>query len=279
MLIPIELRQDRSLVPASMGLSTRRDLDRLTLSPGRLLSRGELDRFCKLPSAVRRTSYLLGRHAVKQAIGHLLDEPDLSRMEILSGTFSQPVLKYVCDAPPEISLTHSQGLGLGMAAEQGYPIGMDLECIDPGRTDALRGCFSTKESDMARQTGLPEESSLFVLWTIKESLSKVLKCGLTVPLEILAIKSILPGGHGEYVSQFANFAQYQARSWLFGSHAFSIVLSKRMEVRFRPPASAFASGHGNPPCGVGRGLEMEPGASTGFEEPADLRNAGSHDDT
>ena len=68
-----------------------------------------------------------------------------------------------------------------------------------------------------------------MIWTIKESLSKVLKCGLMTPLHVLEIAEI-DCKRPIRVSTFKNFAQYKVLSVVMGDVALSICLPKRTEL-------------------------------------------------
>ena len=67
------------------------------------------------------------------------------------------------------------------------------------------------------------------LWCLKEALSKALRCGLTVPLELLAVGSVEPHPIVLWAG-FANFAQYRGLSLVAGDLAAALVLPKTVTL-------------------------------------------------
>ncbi len=65
---------------------------------------------------------------------------------------------------------------------------IDIETINSDKDDTILTQLTDNEQKLA--ASLLSSPSLQLLWTIKESLSKVLKCGLTVPFELLEVESI-----------------------------------------------------------------------------------------
>ena len=64
-----------------------------------------------------------------------------------------------------------------------------------------------------------------MIWTAKEALSKILRCGMTCPFELLAVKE-LNADCGIFGGQFENFAQYKFQTWVMGETVLSIVLPR-----------------------------------------------------
>jgi len=242
MVASLELHRHGAPVPAFLGASGGADYDRWSLCPGAVLGPSELVLFEQLKFPLRRTSYFLGRLALKRALGALLKEPRTERLEILAGVFGQPLLSHPGPAQAEISLAHSQGLAVGAASTPGHPIGIDLEFIDPERQDLFPKMFPREELALLSALGIAPPVSGFLLWAVREALSKVLRCGLTVPFEILRPRVFLPESSDPacgYRAEFENFLQYQARAWIVGGYVLAVVLPKNTSLSFLPPR-AFA---------------------------------------
>ncbi|WP_032113934.1 4'-phosphopantetheinyl transferase superfamily protein [Candidatus Paracaedibacter symbiosus] len=76
---------------------------------------------------------------------------------------------------------------------------------------------------------------LTLFWTVKEALSKVIKCGFTIPSELLEIGDIqLKENYVE--SKFKNFQQYQALSFSVANYVCSIVHPKNSVLTSNPSA-------------------------------------------
>jgi 4'-phosphopantetheinyl transferase len=234
MVIPLELTRNGAPVPGFLGLSCGADYERWRPRAETVLGPSELAYFQGLQYARRQSSYLLGRLAVKRALSELLKEPRLEQLEIVPGVFRQPIL--VCPAParPEISLAHAQGVAVGVACQPGHPVGVDLELLEAERQAIFPQVFQRDELAMFTAFGMEESSAGFRLWTIKEALSKVLRCGLTAPFEILRPKAIQPPAPGfpaqSYEVQFEHFSQYKAHSWILGGYALALVIPRNTRL-------------------------------------------------
>ena len=164
-------------------------------------------------SVRRRHSLLLGRHAAKSALAAYFGERDLSNIEIRSGTFGQPLSAYPCECSPGLSLAHCDGLAIALASSPDHILGVDVERCAPERADAIRSEMTPAELGLHRQDSLSEISWLFLLWTMKEALSKALRVGLTVPFGLLETRDVRRSdADSGYVAFFTNFAQYRCHS-------------------------------------------------------------------
>src|SRR3982074_420664 len=79
-----------------------------------------------------------------------------------------------------------------------------------------------------RPEALPQWSELVwytVIWTAKEALSKVLKCGMMCPFSLLETVALGQDASG-YVGYFRNFGQYKFHAWVLQNHVITIVLPK-----------------------------------------------------
>ena len=97
--------------------------------------------------------------------------------------------------------------------------------------------FTPSELERLKLMPEAEKDAYYFLWTVKEALSKTLKCGLTVPFSILEVERIVQHGLHAYTCLFKNFAQYQARSWIESQHVLSIVLPKNTQLMVNPFAA------------------------------------------
>ena len=241
---PLQLCRNGAPVPGFLGVCSQAEAEQLGQALETVLGPAELAHFRQLQFPLRRGSYLLGRIALKRALGALLPEPRLERLEILSGVFGQPLVRAAAPAAAEISLAHSHGVALGAACAAGHPVGIDLELIEPARVDVFTRVFTPEEFTLLAGAGVPQPPAGFVLWTVKEALSKVLRCGLTVPFEVLRAKSIVPGSAGpagtQWLVEFENFWQYKAHAWIVGAYALAVVIPRKTDLGFSPDSALTA---------------------------------------
>ena len=183
--------------------------------------------------ARRRHGLLIGRYAAKCALAALRPDLDPRSLAIRPGVLEQPVLSGEGIDNLGISLSHAGPVAVAVAFPEACPMGIDLERIRPANVALLtRQTTAAERSNLAARLDAPEAERLTRLWCLKEALSKALRCGLTVPLELLAIGSVETRPPGLGVT-FANFAQYQGLSLAAGDLAAALVLP-------RPPAVTLA---------------------------------------
>lgn len=181
----------------------------------------------------RQHSYLLGRYCAKQAIKAYYKDFDLRNIAIESGVFDHPVVTYMPGPPLQISISHTDTLGAALAFPETHPMAIDVETICPSKGDAIKSELSPAEQKLwfhLRKEKGDEAAQLTVLWTVKEALSKALKCGLTVPFEVLEVE-VIREQENFVISTFKNFKQYQALSFCLDAHVCSIVYPIRTSLK------------------------------------------------
>ena len=68
------------------------------------------------------------------------------------------------------------------------------------------------------------------MWTIKECLTKILRCGITSPLAIFELNNITINQDSSFEASFVNFMQYKGFSFCNEKMAIGIVLPKKSKV-------------------------------------------------
>lgn len=230
LLQPLGLARTGRPVPAFCSASFQTQLIAIEQSAPSFLNQTELAYLAGLTFPRRRESFLLGRFAAKHALGAALSRADLPALEVTKGVFEQPVPL----VPAELSIAHSTGAAVAVACPAGHPIGIDLEFIDHAKADALASCITSAEEALVRCVPESMEVRRYLLWTIKESLSKVLRCGLMTPFKLLEVTALERDSSGAWCALLANFPQYKARAWLIEGYALSLLLPKNTETTFDP---------------------------------------------
>jgi len=178
----------------------------------------------------RRKEFVLGRCACKLATSAYLEEPNLVRLVINAGVFGQPILRFLSDHHPELSITHTDTVALAVASQQGHPIGLDIEKLTDRDTDFL--AEHVTQRDLRQLEGLtPNVKHAYLrAWTIKEALSKVLRCGITIPFELLELKSPMVVEANSFCCDYRNFPQYRCYSWSLGQYLVAIVVPRNVSL-------------------------------------------------
>ena len=123
----------------------------------------------------RRTEWLGGRFALKQAVGRVLSVTDLAQIEVLPQASGKPELRVGEKAVLLAhSITHSNGFAVAAVSADEKYLGIDLEKIEHRIAAWARDFFHPDE--------LTENTDEFLtaLWTQKEALVKLLGTGLSL---------------------------------------------------------------------------------------------------
>lgn len=226
-ILPLGLQRENELYAGSLCISqaTYQDLNKVSHT---FLHPQEQAYLAKLEHERRRHSYLLGRYCAKRAISSYTQTQDLQSTYIKSGIFQQPITDCPAANNLQVSISHTQTIGAAIAFPEEHPMGIDIETNDCTKVDIIKTQMTTAEEKLAL-TFHHFGSPLTFLWTAKEALSKVLRCGFMIAMELLEIETVLPKEN--YIqSYFKHFHQYQALSFQFNETICSIVYPRKTQL-------------------------------------------------
>ncbi|RAJ27260.1 4'-phosphopantetheinyl transferase family protein [Pedobacter cryoconitis] len=216
------LHRAEGLFPAAIAI-VKQPLNALKEIRHSFLHPNELKFFDTLKFERVQHSYLLGRFAAKKAWSVFAEDNAMTAVEITAGIFQQPVLYLPGGGNIQLSIGHTEEIGMAIVFPESHPMGVDAELIDVKQSETIRSIVAVGEQDKLQLIHPDAGKSLTVLWTIKEALSKVLKTGLMTPFELFEIDKV-QHQDGIVICDFKNFPQYKSLSWLAGGYAWSIVL-------------------------------------------------------
>lgn len=205
------------------------DFGILNLNCEQFLHPNEINYFSKLNFPKRQFSYLLGRFCAKQAIAYLTGDANLTNIFIDNGVFHQPIVKHQTYSNIQVSLSHTHQFGAAIAFPEEIPMAIDIEEICAKNRSTIQSQLTQRERQMLSSLHSQKDNGiehLTLMWTIKEALSKVLKCGLMINFELLEIDSIEQDQDFIY-STFGSFHQYEAVSFQIQNSYCSIVYPKK----------------------------------------------------
>lgn len=204
----------------------------LAENPSSILHAEELKYFQSLTALKRKKDFLLGRYAAKRALLELAPGLGMVWIHIQPGVFQQPVVNANGYEHLSVCITHSGHHAAAIAFPTGHPVGIDMEWHEDAHIETL--------STQVSQQELPLDSSQFKIqteverytrvWTVKEALSKILKCGLTTPFSIFEITPDSVKETGIWTGGFENFHQYRFISIASSNTSFAIVHPGRTKV-------------------------------------------------
>ncbi len=209
---------------------TDASLDELTASKDQFCHPKEIIKFNTFDSPIRQYSFLAGRFAAKSAVANYGDLTEPQDILIESGIFSQPILNVNYHEPLQVSISHCGNIAAAIVFPEAHPMAVDIEDLNQDLVQAAKTQMTGREIDLISEVNLPDEVKLTVLWTAKEALSKVLKCGMMTPFKLLEVTQIEQKEH--FIEcQFDNFGQYKALSFIRDDSVLSIISPKPSELK------------------------------------------------
>ncbi len=145
----IALRADGVAAQAFFAVVTHSEMQHALAEPHWFLNQTELTHWKALRVENKRHSALQGRIAAKRALGAALGEVDLTKIEIVRGTFGQPLVRHARAAGVDVTLSHSGGLAVALAYPDALPMGIDLEQVAASSAPTVLGELQLSDAERA----------------------------------------------------------------------------------------------------------------------------------
>lgn len=171
-------------------------------------NKDELLQYYQYKYEKRRIDFALGRIAAKNAIMEYTDEIEPQKILIKNGYFNQPVVSYGGLGNVQISISHCDHIGIAVAFPEELLIGLDIEKVNGNLVDILDRQLTDKEKSLYNSCEVSKEEIATVLWCAKESISKTLKIGFTVPLDVFEINEIIKDKNS-LICKYSKFTLFQ----------------------------------------------------------------------
>ena len=212
----LQLKYDSDDVAVAICFTKREDIC------DNVFSKTELKKYEQFKVKSARDKFLLGRLAAKKAYLYLSKKNlAMNDIEIRNGVFNNPVLE---DPYFDVSISHANNVAAGLVFDRSFPMGIDVEAINPSKIDALSSVTTSEEIG-----GTGDDLFLLtVAWCMKEALSKAIRTGFTIPLDLLAIREMTQIDE-MFVCVFENFAQYKGYAKKISDDSvFAVVCPKQL---------------------------------------------------
>ncbi|MDR2106915.1 MAG: 4'-phosphopantetheinyl transferase superfamily protein [Holosporaceae bacterium] len=192
------------------------------------LSDNELKRMRSISREKAKICYCFGRVVAKKALGMLIDGLIYRDLDVGNEKSGCPTTGN-CDF--SVSITHTDEVAACLAYGKEFSFGTDIEKMNENRIDALRYVISGKEP-------IPNDlKSLTVAWTLKESLSKALKCGFGLPFEEFELSEFR--GNGEFfVCSYARHPEFFGAATVFENNSYAAAFPRELFSDLPTPESA-----------------------------------------
>jgi phosphopantetheinyl transferase (holo-ACP synthase) len=225
-ILSLQLEGKKDSVKAFFGLVSHDSYKVLEKNLESILHEAELPYFSSLKFLKRKKDYLTGCFIAKSMIAKYLDEKNLSSIQISSGVFKHPFIRYQGWEIPGVSVSHSDEYSGAIVFPQWHPMGIDIEKINISKHDIIKTQLTIDEVNILQKNDRDNIDTYCQIWAIKEALSKSLKCGLTTPFSVLEIDKVEFADGGKIQCHFKNFGQYRSYSFLMNGYAIALVMPK-----------------------------------------------------
>jgi phosphopantetheinyl transferase (holo-ACP synthase) len=138
------------------------------------LSVKELEKLNSFGLEKRKKQYYLGRLTTKKALSLLADGLTFQAISVVNEKSGHPIIE---NSSYATTITHTNEIVASLVFKSEFSFGIDVENVRKGSAKAIRSAISDEEQIV------DDIESLTVAWTLKESLSKALKCGFRAPFE------------------------------------------------------------------------------------------------
>lgn len=235
----IPLRTGGPDARAFFAVVTHSEMQRALSAPHRFLNDAELAYWQSLRVENKRHSALQGRIAAKRALGAALGEVDLTKIEMVRGTFGQPLVRHARAAGVDVTLSHSHGLAVALAYPDALPMGIDLEQVAAASAQTVLAEMQLSEAERAwlAQQGaalspIDQATVCGMLWSAREALGKSLKTGLNSPLGVFALNKLelvsdpagVQSGASAWIGHYVNFPHMHCLMQVSGSRVLALAL-------------------------------------------------------
>ena len=174
----------------------------------------------------RQHSYLLGRYCAKRALNNFI-HTDLKSIYIEAGVFDFPVTHIPIENKWQVSISHCDSLCCTIAFPETHPMGIDIEKVNESNIEFLSSHITEKDRRIICELNIADDKAYTLIWTVKEALSKVLRCGLTSPFDIFDIKQV-DSNNTYWFSEFINFPQYKAITFQLSNSVLASIVYPRL---------------------------------------------------
>lgn len=175
----------------------------------------------------RKKTFLIGRYCAKEAIISLFPDIDKQYICITNGLLGHPVVLSP-QSNIQISISHSSDLGIALAFPELSPMGIDIEKINNQHIDILSN-ITAEEVEFNEILMLQEDIFYTLLWSSKESLSKVLKTGLYINMELYKVQNIKKENE-HYIITYSNFKQYTTIAFILSDYICALTYPKNINI-------------------------------------------------
>lgn len=150
-----------------------------------ILSPIELEISQTMGAEKRQREFLFGRIIAKHGLKKLCNLQSNS-IDIIKEENGRPIIK---NSDYAVTISHTKNIIISFVFHKKNIFGIDVEMVRLNKMHTIKRILSDSESSH------DDIQTLTAIWTLKESLSKAIGCGFTVPFENFEISNLKKDGH------------------------------------------------------------------------------------
>jgi 4'-phosphopantetheinyl transferase len=189
------------------------------------LSLPEQKRYEAFSSPARKIGFLNGRLSAKSALANLVPTAALSDIEIYNGVMEQPLIRAAQYHGFQVGISHTGAVAMAVAYPEAHPVAVDIERVRLSATNAVASHLS--ESEVALLADLNMACGHTLFWSVRESVSKMLKTGMMANPLFYQIKDVQPLFTDVFDVSFVHLFQYKAVCFVVDDYVVSVCFPKK----------------------------------------------------
>jgi len=189
------------------------------------LSLSEQKRYDAFLSPARKIGFLNGRLSAKRALSTLVPTAALSDIEIYNGVMEQPLIREAQYHGFQVGISHTGAVAMAVASPESHPVAVDIERIRLSATKAVASHLSDAELLLLSELNLDCGHTLF--WSVRESVSKILKTGMMANPLFYQIKDVHTLRTDVFEVSFTHLFQYKAMCFVVGDYVVAVCFPKK----------------------------------------------------
>ena len=103
----------------------------------------------------------------------------MKSIHIEAGVYDFPVTHIPIEDKCQVSISHCDSPCCTITFPKTHPMGIDIEKVNESNIEFLSSHITEKDRRIISELNIADEEAYTLIWTVKDALSKVLRCGLT----------------------------------------------------------------------------------------------------
>ncbi|MDR2723932.1 MAG: 4'-phosphopantetheinyl transferase superfamily protein [Holosporaceae bacterium] len=190
------------------------------MNPLEKLSNKEMEKWSSFSLEKRKRQYYLGRITTKEALSKFTDELVFRDISVLNKELGCPFIE---GSRYSTTITHTNEVVASLVFEKKFSVGIDIEDMRENAIKALK--FSVSNNEQISNN----LKDLTVAWTLKESLSKALKCGFHLSFEEFELH-LFSRNDNVFLCSYTKHPEFKGIALVDNNKSFAIAYPSEFEV-------------------------------------------------